>query len=74
MNNTIRELQFCQLENEELRKRLEEKKQTIQKLYSDVKFLLGENDALFSTRLEDGAIILTADDREKLLTLIRKVI
>ncbi len=74
MYNTIRELQFCQLENEELRKRLEEKKQVIQKLYSDVKFLLGENDALFSTRLEHGAIILTAEDREKLLLLIKKVI
>ena len=74
MYNLIKEYQFSQMENEELRKRLQEKKQAIEKLYIDVKSLLGENDALFSTKLEDGAIILTNQDRERLLLLIRKVI
>ena len=74
MYNLIREYQFSQMENEELRKRLQEKKQAIQKLYIDVKNLLGENDALFSTKLEDGAIIITNEDRERLLLLIKKTI
>jgi hypothetical protein len=62
------------MENEQFRKRLQEKKQAIEKLYIDVKNLLGENDALLSTKLEDGAIILTNEDRDRLLLLIRKVI
>jgi hypothetical protein len=74
MANLIGEFQFCQMENEVLRRSIEKKKEMLERLKSEINFIFKENDALFSRQLEDGAIILTLEDRVSILNLVELVI
>jgi hypothetical protein len=74
MANLIGELQFCQMENEVLRRSIEKKKEMLERLKSEINFIFRENDGLFSRQLEDGAIILTLEDRASVLNLVELVI
>ena len=74
MANLIGELQFCQMENEVLRRSIEKKKEMLERLKAEINFIFRENDGLFSRQLEDGAIILTLEDRASVLKLVELVI
>ena len=74
MANLIGELQFCQMENEVLRRSIENKKEMLERLKTEINFIFRENDGLFSRQLEDGAIILTLEDRASVLKLVELVI
>jgi hypothetical protein len=74
MANLIGELQFCQMENQVLRRSIEKKKEMLERLKSEINFIFKENDGLFSRQLDDGAIILTLEDRASVLNLVELVI
>jgi hypothetical protein len=74
MANLIGELQFCQMENEVLRRSIEKKKEMLERLKSEINFIFKENDGLFSRQLEDGAIVLTLEDRASVLNLVELLI
>ena len=74
MANLIGELLFCQMENEVLRRSIEKKKEMLERLKAEINFIFRENDGLFSRQLEDGAIILTLEDRASVLKLVELVI
>ena len=62
------------MENEVLRRSIENKKEMLERLKTEINFIFRENDGLFSRQLEDGAIILTLEDRASVLKLVELVI
>lgn len=72
MGTLLNDLQFCQMENEALRERLKTIKMDINSLRKSVVSFLQD---LETTNLIHGEnIVLTPEDRERLLKIIEKVI
>ena len=72
MASLLSELQFCQLENDALRGRLKTLKMDINSIRKDVQSFLQD---LETTNLIHGEnIVLTPEDRERLLKIIEKAI